>query len=75
VIFLATITIGWLFYILVIGGDIFPAYRHFVPAMALMGFLISGCGLLTLGAPFRFSRARVAIFLALVLLVLTSDLF
>jgi hypothetical protein len=75
VIFLATITIGWLFYILVIGGDIFPAYRHFVPAMALMGFLVSGCGLLTLGAPFRFSRVRVAIFLALVLLVLTSDLF
>jgi hypothetical protein len=43
--------------------------------MALMGFLVAGCGLLTLGAPFRFSRARVAIFLILTLLVLTSDFF
>jgi hypothetical protein len=75
VIFLATITVGWLFYIFVIGGDIFPSYRHFVPAMALMGFLVSGCGLLTLEAPFRFSRVRVAAFLVLTLLVLTSDFF
>jgi arabinofuranosyltransferase len=75
VIFLATISIGWLLYILIIGGDIFPSYRHFVPAMALMGFLVAGCGLLTLAAPFRFSVARVTIFLLLTLLVLTSDLF
>lgn len=75
VIFLATVCIGWFLYILVIGGDIFPSYRHFVPVMALMGFLIAGCGLLTLSAPFRFSRARVALFLLLTLLVLTSDLF
>jgi arabinofuranosyltransferase len=74
VIFLATVSMGWLFYILVIGGDIFPSYRHFIPAMALMGFLMAGCGLLTLGAPFRFSRTRVMIFLILTLLVLTSDL-
>ena len=75
VIFLATIAAGWLFYIFVIGGDIFPSYRHFVPAMAIMGFLVAGCGLLTLEAPFRFSRVRVAVFLVLTLLVLTSDLF
>ena len=75
VIFLGTVSVGWLLYILVIGGDIFPSDRHFVPAMALMAFLIAGCGLLTLGAPFRFSRARVALFLLLTLLVLTSDLF
>jgi arabinofuranosyltransferase len=75
VIFLATASVGWLLYIFVIGGDIFPSYRHFIPAMALMGFLVAGCGLLTLGAPFRFSRPRVAIFLVLTLLVLTSDLF
>jgi arabinofuranosyltransferase len=73
VIFLATPAVGWLLYIFVIGGDIFPSYRHFVPAMALMGFLVAGCGLLTLGAPFRFSRARVVLFLLLTLLVLTSD--
>jgi hypothetical protein len=74
VIFLATVSVGWLFYILFIGGDTFPFYRQFVPALALMGFLVAGCGLLTLGAPFRFSRVRVAIFLILTLLVLTSDL-
>jgi arabinofuranosyltransferase len=75
VILLATVSIGWLFYIFIVGGDIFPSYRHFVPAMALMGFLVAGCGLLTLGAPFRFSRLRVGIFLVLTLLVLTSDFF
>jgi arabinofuranosyltransferase len=75
VIFLTTVSVGWLVYVLIIGGDIFPSYRHFVPSMALMGFLVAGGGLLTLGAPFRFSRARVAIFLLLTLLVLTSDLF
>ena len=75
VIFLGTVCVGWLLYILVIGGDIFPSYRHFVPAMALMAYLIAGCGLLTLGAPFRFSRVRVALFLLLTLLVLTSDIF
>lgn len=75
VIFLGTVSIGWLLYIFIVGGDIFPAYRHFVPAMALMGFLVAGCGLLTLAAPFRFSRLRVVIFLVLTLLVLTSDFF
>lgn len=75
VIFLLTPAIGWLGYIFLVGGDIFPSYRHFVPAMALMGLLVSGCGLLTLAAPFRFSRARVAIFLVLTALVLTSDLW
>lgn len=75
VILIATIAIGWLLYILAVGGDIFPAYRHFVPAMVLMAFLVAGCGMLTLAAPFRFSRARVAFFLVLTLLVLTSDLF
>jgi hypothetical protein len=75
VIFLATICVGWLLYVVGIGGDIFPSYPHFVPAMALMGFLVAGCGLLTLAAPFRFSMARVIIFLLLTLLVLTSDLF
>jgi hypothetical protein len=75
VILLGTISAGWLFYVLILGGDNLPSYRHFVPAMALMGFLVAGCGLLTLSAPFRFSRARVAIFLLLTLLVLTSDFF
>jgi hypothetical protein len=75
VILLVTICVGWLLYVMIIGGDVFPSYRHFVPAIALMGFLVAGCGLLTLAAPFRFSMARVIIFLLLTLLVLTSDLF
>ncbi len=75
VILLATICVGWLLYVMTIGGDAFPSYRHFVPMMPLMGFLIAGCGLLTLAAPFRFSMARVIIFLLLTLLVLTSDLW
>ena len=75
VIFLLTPALGWLFYIFLVGGDIFPAYRHFVPAMALMAFLIAGCGMLTLSAPFRFSQMRVAVFLTLTALVLTSDFF
>lgn len=74
VIFLATVSVGWLLYILVIGGDIFSSYRHFIPAMALMGFLVAGCGLFALRAPFRFSMGRLTIFLVLTLLVLTSDL-
>ena len=73
VIFLATICVGWLLYSLIIGGDIFPSYRHFVPAMALMGFMVAGCGLLTLVRLSAFRTARV-IFLLLTLLVLTSDL-
>ena len=74
VILLGTVCVGWLLYVMTIGGDVFPSYRHFVPAMALMGFLVAGCGLLTLAAPFRFSMARVVTFLLLTLLVLTSDL-
>ncbi len=74
VIFLLTPSIGWLVYICVVGGDIFPGFRHFVPALALMSFLIAGCGLLMLAAPFRFSRGRVAVFLLLTALVLSSDL-
>lgn len=75
VIFLLTPAVGWLVYIFLVGGDIFPSYRHFVPAMALLGFLVAGSGLLSLGAPFKFSRPRVALLLLLTALVLTSDLF
>ncbi len=73
--FLVTITVIWLAYLVVIGGDIFPSSRHFVPALAIAAFLVTGCGLLTLGAPFRFSRPRLAFFLALTALVVTSDYF
>ncbi len=31
---------AWLLYVVVIGGDIFPARRHFVPVLALLALLI-----------------------------------
>jgi arabinofuranosyltransferase len=31
---------GWLGYVVVVGGDIFPARRHFVPAISLMCLLV-----------------------------------
>ncbi len=72
---LVTVTVVWLVYIVVVGGDIFPSVRHFVPALAIAAFLISGCGLLTLSAPFRFSRPRVTALLVLLALVAASDHF
>lgn len=72
---LVTVVVAWLLYIVIVGGDIFPSVRHFIPALAIAAFLISGCGLLTLSAPFRFSRPRLAAFLVLLALVLVSDHF
>ena len=37
---LAAPIVVWLGYILLIGGDIFPAWRHFVPALVLAAYLI-----------------------------------
>ncbi|MDB5033481.1 MAG: hypothetical protein JWQ98_722 [Chlorobi bacterium] len=34
----------WLLYVMAIGGDIFPAGRHLVPFIILLGFLLSECG-------------------------------
>jgi arabinofuranosyltransferase len=73
--FLVTIIVVWMAYLVVIGGDIFPSVRHFVPLLALAAFLAAGCGLLTLSAPFRFSKPRVAFFVALTALVVTSNYF
>ncbi len=72
---IVTVVVIWLVYIMVIGGDIFPSVRHFVPALAIAAFLVTGCGLLTLSAPFRFSRPRVAALLVLLALVSLSDRF
>ena len=35
---------AWLFYIILIGGDIFPAYRHFTPLVAIAVLTIAYCG-------------------------------
>ncbi|MEO6046679.1 MAG: hypothetical protein ABIQ57_04325 [Candidatus Kapaibacterium sp.] len=34
----------WSLYVMVIGGDIFPAGRHLVPFIILLAFLLSECG-------------------------------
>ena len=41
IILLAVLTL-WLAYIVFIGGDIFPAYRHMMPAIMIGAFLIIG---------------------------------
>jgi len=33
--------VAWLGYLALVGGDIFPAWRHFVPALVLAAFLIA----------------------------------
>jgi arabinofuranosyltransferase len=33
--------VGWLAYVMVIGGDIFPTHRHLVPALVLAAFALS----------------------------------
>lgn len=35
------ITLLWLVYLVIIGGDIFPAYRHFVPLVVVFAFTIA----------------------------------
>ncbi len=42
-VYLLTITILWLAYLVFIGGDIFPAFRHFVPLVVVFAFgLVEG---------------------------------
>jgi arabinofuranosyltransferase len=38
---LAALLATWLGYVTVVGGDIFPAWRHFVPAIVLAAFLVA----------------------------------
>lgn len=41
---------GWLGYVVFIGGDIFPARRHLVPALVLVGFAVASAATRLLGA-------------------------
>ncbi len=41
-VILLAVLISWLAYIVFIGGDIFPAYRHMMPAIIIGAFLIIG---------------------------------
>jgi hypothetical protein len=73
VVFLWTIGLIWTAYLVVIGGDIFPAERHFEPLVALFGFLVAGCGLLTVDAFHKWKPYTLAGLLALTAGVATSD--
>ena len=43
---LLLINILWMPYIIFVGGDIFPAYRHFIPIIVTFAFsLVEGCGM------------------------------
>ncbi len=73
VVFLLTVGTIWTVYLAVIGGDIFPAYRHFEPLIALFGFLVAGCGLLLVDRAGAWKRGVMAGVLVLTALVATSD--
>lgn len=73
VLFLTTVALIWTFYLVIIGGDIFPAVRHFEPLVALFGFLVAGCGLLVIDPTGHWKRRTVLGLLALAALVATSD--
>ncbi len=73
VVFIWTTALIWTAYLVVIGGDIFPAVRHFEPLVALFGFLLPGLGLLVLDARGHIRRTLAFAVLAATALVATSD--
>ena len=73
VIFLTTVALIWTLYLVVIGGDIFPAVRHFEPLVALFGFMVAGCGFLMVDANGKWKRGTVIGLFAVTSLVATSD--
>ena len=73
VIFLWTVALIWTAYLVVIGGDIFPAVRHFEPLVALFGFLLPGLGLLAVDVSGRIKIGVAIGVLAATALVATSD--
>jgi hypothetical protein len=42
--FLCALAIAWTAYVIVIGGDIFPAWRHFVPLLVLLALMLANGG-------------------------------
>jgi len=69
---IALLAVGWLAYVAVIGGDIFPAWRHLLVAVVLASLLAAG-GVARLTSGTR-SRPVVAWALALVMLPLLAVL-
>lgn len=73
VVFLMAVAVLWTAYVIVVGGDIFPAYRHFEPIVSLFGFVVAGCGLLAVDAAGKWKRGTLAGLIAITALVTTSD--
>jgi hypothetical protein len=67
VMLLSTLLLAWTAYLILIGGDIFPAWRHFVPLLVLLVLLASvGAEWLALHA--RRTQFKVGMVAAVVLL-------
>jgi arabinofuranosyltransferase len=47
-------TVGWCSYLVVVGGDIFPAFRQLVPALSVLVFVVAEC-FESISTRFRFS--------------------
>ncbi len=75
-ILLLTMTLLWLIYVAVIGGDIFPAWRHFIPVIVIFTFaIIEGVLLACLYAENKFSNRQlkpvVVIFSIALIMIIT----
>jgi hypothetical protein len=58
---LSTFLLLWLAYLMVVGGDVFPAHRHLVPVCVLLLFaVVDGAGPLLRGVRRRFGSSRIA---------------
>ena len=68
------VSITWLAYLAIIGGDVFLYSRHFVPLLEILAFAIAGC-CISIVPGSRFFRSRAAVLWLLLGLVLTSDLY
>jgi hypothetical protein len=77
VILLSTLLFGWTAYLILIGGDIFPAWRHFVPLLVLLVLLASvGAEWLALHArrtQFNFGIVAAALLLAVFVVLQARD--
>ncbi len=71
ILFLSLFLVGWAAYIVLIGGDIFPAWRHFVPLLLLMS-LISVIGIREV-VNTRFTYAASAMLLCAFVVLLFRD--
>lgn len=64
-----SIALCWSAYLVVIGGDIFPAYRHFVPIVVVMAFVLAEGMLLLLRRAAVLRSSRVGVMIGLLITV------